>query len=235
MDVIGEVMSDAYRGDKAVNIIERDDGFTAEEPGAWFLSPFEEWPDCQREAISEVKGKTLIIGCGSGRVALYVQDKGHDVVGIDISPKAIAICKERGLRDARLMSAEELTFDDNSFDTILLYGNTFGILGRPEFVVEMLNVLYRITTKDAVILAETTDPEAWKSPNHVEYSAKNKEKGNPPGLWKMRRKYKGLVSDWSDILFASPELMEDLAAKAGWHLDHYVGDRMLYIGVLRKV
>ncbi len=234
VDVIGEVMSDAYSGNNAVSIIEREDGFSAEEPGAWFFCPFEDWPECQREAISEVKGKTLVIGCGSGRVALHVQENGHDVVGIDISPKAIDICKLRGLQNARLMSAAEMTFDDNSFDTILLYGNTFGILGHPDYVVEMLKELHRITARDGVILAETTDPEAWKNPIHVEYNARNEEMGNPPGLWKMRRRYKDLVGDWSDILFASPELMGDLATKAGWHLDHYIGDRMLYIGVLRK-
>ncbi|MGY5852743.1 MAG: class I SAM-dependent methyltransferase, partial [Candidatus Thorarchaeota archaeon] len=143
VDVIGEVMSDAYRGNNAVSIIERDDGFSAEEPGEWFLSPFEEWPECQREAISEIKGKTLVIGCGCGRVALYVQEQGHDVVGIDISPKAIDICQQRGLQDARVMSAASMEFADNSFDTVILYGNTFGILGHPNYVVEMLKELYR--------------------------------------------------------------------------------------------
>ncbi len=228
-------MKDVFDGKKALHIVERDDGFISEDPGSWFNSTFHEWPECQKEAMKLVKGKSLDIGCGMGRVSLYLQEQGFEIVSIDLSPLAIEICKKQGLRDARVMSAASLEFDARSFNTILLIGNGFGILGTPENIIEMLRELHRITTDDAVILAETIDPEAWKHPEHVEYCSRNIEMGKPPGLWTLRTKYKGITGEWNEILFASPESMEEIASKAGWFLDEYIGERTLYIGVLRKV
>ena len=235
LDVFGEIMKYVQEGKEALHIIERDDGFFSEDPGSWFNSPYPEWPDCQKNAMKFVHGKVLDIGCGMGRVSLYLQEQGFEIVSIDLSPLAIKLCKKQGLLDARVMSAAVLDFADSSFSTILLIGNGFGILGAPENVIDMLRDLHRITTDDAVILAETTDPEAWKQPQHVKYCTKNTEMGKPPGLWTMRTKYKELVGEWNDILFTSPELMNEIASEAGWFLDHYIGERSLYVGVLKKV
>ena len=49
-----------------------------------------------------VRGRVLDLGCGAGRVGLHLQSRGHDVVGIDVSPLAVEIAGQRGLADVRL-------------------------------------------------------------------------------------------------------------------------------------
>jgi SAM-dependent methyltransferase len=234
IDVNGAIMRDVLDKGEVIFIVERDDGYTSKNPGSWFNSPLNEWPECQRKALDYVKGRVLDIGCGMGRVAIALQSQGYEVTGIDISSIAIDLCKERGVKDARVMSAAALDFKDNSFDTAILFGNNWGIMGEPEKVIMMLKEIHRITTNDAVILAETFDPSILTDTIHVQYHEHNRKNGNPPGLWKMRLKYKNLIGGWEKILFGDTDLMNKMANEAGWFLDEAIGGRELYVGILKK-
>ncbi|NQT82293.1 class I SAM-dependent methyltransferase, partial [bacterium] len=75
------------------------------------------------------RGKVLDIGCGAGRNSLYLQQKGLDVLGIDLSPLAIMVCQLRGFKKARVMSITEVDSRLGTFDTIVMYGNNFGLFG----------------------------------------------------------------------------------------------------------
>lgn len=44
--------------------------------------------------LSKKINNILDIGCGSGTISLYLASKGYNVTGIDISNKAIKVCKE---------------------------------------------------------------------------------------------------------------------------------------------
>ena len=83
--------------------------------------------DFYRELLqSRCSGADVLeYGCGPGSHAYFVAEHGAgNVVGIDISPvgieKAAAEAEERGLENIsfRVMDAERLQFDDNSFDLI---------------------------------------------------------------------------------------------------------------------
>ena len=71
-------------------IIERDDNYidTGSDAGLYFTE-YDEWSPLERRAIEFAKGRILDIGCGAGRHALYLQEKGFDVTAIDNSPGAI--------------------------------------------------------------------------------------------------------------------------------------------------
>ncbi len=72
------------------------------------------------------KGKILDIGCGNGRDSIFLAKKGYEVVGIDITPKAIALAKKNGLKTKNLKfivaDAEKLPFKDGSFDSVYSAG-----------------------------------------------------------------------------------------------------------------
>ena len=102
-DAYGHQMYDYLRKIREVSeIVERDDGFFAVSTGAkYYFSEYRSWHDRERKAMRYVTGRVLDVGCGAGRVSLYLQKKGFDVLGLDVSPQAIRVCKIRGLKNAR--------------------------------------------------------------------------------------------------------------------------------------
>lgn len=62
-----------------------------------------------------LQGLTLDLGCGLGDFLRF----RPRTIGVDINPRAVAFCRERGL-DAQMMQPDRLPLDDASFDSILL-------------------------------------------------------------------------------------------------------------------
>jgi methylase of polypeptide subunit release factors len=52
-----------------------------------------------------VRSAEVDIGCGAGRLALYLQARGHEVVAIDISPLAVKTCMKRGVHRLHFLYA----------------------------------------------------------------------------------------------------------------------------------
>ncbi|MHC4562683.1 MAG: class I SAM-dependent methyltransferase [Planctomycetota bacterium] len=160
-DAFGQAMWDYAQGRSACEITELDSGFVGVSPGpAAYLAEYRDWPTFQKRAIALARGKVLDVGCGAGRVALYLQSKGLDVTGIDNSPLAIKLCRKRGLKKAKVMSITQLTRRLGVFDMIVMYGNNFGLVGSFNRARWLLRRFHNMTIDDARILAESNDPYA---------------------------------------------------------------------------
>jgi SAM-dependent methyltransferase len=59
----------------------------------------------------------LDVGCGTG-ANLEMLSQFGDAEGVDVSPEALAFCRERGLKKVRQGEAEHLPYDDSSFDLV---------------------------------------------------------------------------------------------------------------------
>jgi|GEM_PF-1833569 len=79
------------------------------------------------------KGKILDIGCGNGRDSIFLAKSGYNVIGIDITPKAIILAKKnkKDLLKNKIQSqnlkftvanAEKLPFKDEFFDGVYSIG-----------------------------------------------------------------------------------------------------------------
>lgn len=68
-----------------------------------------------------LKGKAALdVGCGAGCLLEELHNiKQVDSYGVDIAPESIAFCKQRGLENVILSSAEDLPFDSKMFDLII--------------------------------------------------------------------------------------------------------------------
>jgi SAM-dependent methyltransferase len=76
-----------------------------------------------RRILGECEGRRVLeYGCGKGSSAFVLADRGAQVVGIDISETAITVARAKGRgRDNphfQLGNAEQLEFDDASFDMV---------------------------------------------------------------------------------------------------------------------
>ena len=73
-----------------------------------------------------------------------------------MSPGAVRVCKLRGLKKALVRPIADVDkFKPNSFDTVLMFGNNFGLFGSAKKAKVLLKKLYRITAPDARIIAGT--------------------------------------------------------------------------------
>jgi SAM-dependent methyltransferase len=237
-DVFGHALLDWAQGGTVPEILERDDGFT--ETGAGhegYLAKFKNWPSAERQSIRYVSGRVIDVGCGSGRVALLLQQRGFDIVGMDASPLAIRAARIRGVKEAWCMSLDTLTRKISSFDTIVLFGNNFGIFGTPERARKVLTDWADRTTPGARILAESTNPYCGGAPAFDRtYYHRNRQRGITPGQCRLRIRYGNRASPWFPWLFVSRSEMRMLIRGTGWHQRRILGARSSdpYVAILER-
>lgn len=88
--------------------------------------------DLWRELAAAVRGPILDLGCGTGRVALDLAARGHDVTGIDSDPALVAALRVRARE--RDLPVDALPGDARSFDL----GRSFAMVISPMQVVQLL-------------------------------------------------------------------------------------------------
>lgn len=217
-DAYGREIYDYSSGRSGVyEIVERDDGYVdlSSGPPAYFAE-YRKWPDYQRKAIRHAQGKVLDIGCGAGRCSLHLQQKGHDVIGIDNSPLAVKVCKKRGVKKALVKSITEIGPDLGIFDTIVMYGNNFGLFGSYRRARTLLRRMHRMTSSKARIIAESCDPYGTTFPDHLAYHKRNRQRDRMSGQLRIRVRYLRYATPWFDYLLVSRDEMQDILSGTGW-------------------
>lgn len=219
-DAFGQGMIDYYQGEEVTEIIERDDGYMGISGGpAIYFAPYDEWPEAEQAAIQLAHGRVLDIGCGAGRVCLYLQERGHEVVGIDNSPLAIKTATRRGVIDARILSITQVSRKVlGQFDTLVMFGNNFGLMGNPQRAKWLLRRFYGMTSADGLILAESRDVYDTTEPDHLAYHAWNRQRGRPAGQVRLRVRYKRVIGEWFDYLMVSRPEMQEILVDTGWKI-----------------
>jgi ubiquinone/menaquinone biosynthesis C-methylase UbiE len=94
------------------------------------------------------KGKALDICCGAGTNTVYLAEKGFEVTGIDISPKAIAYAKKKAKQanvniNLMVQNFLNLPFEKAEFDFVFDMGcfHHVKIEDRPKFIKGVHRVL----------------------------------------------------------------------------------------------
>ena len=235
-DAYGQIVWAYYNGDEVYEMAERDDGYiSASSLPKIYFSGYTEWAPYEKKAMKYVKGRVLDIGCGAGRHSLYLQEKGFDVLGIDVSPLAIKVCKLRGLRKAQVMSIDEVNFGPSSFDTVIMMGSNFGLFGSFRKAQRLLKRFHKMTSKTAFIVATTNDVYKTDNPAHLNYQKANKEKGRMSGQLKLRVRHQKYATPWFDYLMVSKEEMKTILEGTGWHVKQFIdSEGSNYIAIIEK-
>lgn len=87
------------------------------------------------EMITRYGGPVLDVGCGTGRLLLYLLEQGCDVDGIDVSPEMLDICEEKAdalgvTIDVYEQAMEELDLP-REYGTIIVAGAAFQLIVDP--------------------------------------------------------------------------------------------------------
>jgi 2-polyprenyl-3-methyl-5-hydroxy-6-metoxy-1,4-benzoquinol methylase len=234
-DAFGHALLDAHNGVEADEIIERDDSYVDSMSARDYFSAYEAWSPIEQKAMQFVKGRVLDIGVGAGRHSLFLQEKGFDVLGIDVSPLVLEVCRKRGLKKSKLMPIESVNFKPESFDTILMMGNNFGLFGNLKKAERLLKKFQKMTSKDALIIASTRDPYKTDNPAHLQYHKMNRRKGRMSGQVRIRVRYQKYKGRWFDYLLVSKEEMTQILSNTGWEVKEFLetGDPS-YIALIKK-
>jgi SAM-dependent methyltransferase len=235
-DAFGAVLLDYLGGkQRAATVIEREDGFFEAEKTAAYFAPFRSWFDVERAVLREVRGRVLDVGVGAGRVALELQRRGHDVLGIDVSPLALRVARKRGVKRTKLLALDDVDGKLGTFDTVVMFMNNFGLLESEAKAKRLLRRLHGVTGERGRIVATTSDTRRPKA-EHRAYQQRNRERGRMPGQVRFRLRYRLKATPWFDWLFVSPTELETLVRGTGWHVNRLVckDDDSFYALVLDK-
>lgn len=76
------------------------------------------------------------------------------------------MARARGVLGVRLLAFEEVDDSVGRFDTILMFGNNFGLFGSPSKAKRLLRRLRLLADR---IVAGSNDPYATEDPAHLAY------------------------------------------------------------------
>lgn len=148
---LADYHNDAYTEDIIVHSsIAEDDTI----PIPYLFRNFSEMPPIEQKALFLSKGTTLDIGCGAGSHSLWLQEKGIDVTGIDISKGAVTLSRKRKLKKVLCTSLLE---HKATYDTLLLLMNGTGIFERLDKVDDYLQHLKSLLKPGGQILIDGSD------------------------------------------------------------------------------
>ncbi len=214
-DAFGEALLAHLEGrtDGRELLLEVKDGPTipAMRPSAFFLEP-EHWQHWERDLLVNVQGPVLDLGCGAGRHAIHLQERGVDVTGIDVSPGAVEVCRRRGLRDVRLHDLR-MPPDDKSWQTVLMLCGNFGLAGGWDETRDLLARLHLVCGTDAILVADAADGP----------------------LVRLRLRFGDVATPWWDLLNLPPPDVAPLIEGTGWMLEEHVVDGSAHAMRLRRV
>ena len=123
-------------------------------PISYLFRSYDEMPILEQKALDLCTGKVLDVGCGAGSHSLYLKQKGFTVKSIDISPKAIEVCKRRGLTNVACL---DMINEEEKFDTIILLMNGSGVFRSLSQTPYFLNHLKNLLTTFGQILIDSSD------------------------------------------------------------------------------
>jgi len=154
-DLFGKALLDYQNGNYTTDLITSTSISDEDElPLPYLFRSFSEMPQLEQKALNLCQGKVLDVGCGAGSHSLYLQNKGLQVKGIDISKGAIEVAQKRGVLHTEHLSVLNET---ETFNTILLLMNGTGIFQELTQVSKYLNHLKSLLKPNGQILMDSSD------------------------------------------------------------------------------
>ncbi|MET9958286.1 methyltransferase domain-containing protein [Streptomyces sp. NPDC006326] len=139
--------TDALRAGRGPLFLRRDDGWLLPlEVERWCEAPDE----ADRSVLERCRGAVLDVGCGPGRLVAALAAQGRRVLGIDVSPEAVAHTVRLG-GTALCRSVFAPLPAEGRWDTVLLIDGNIGIGGDP---AALLRRLRGVASSAGAVIAE---------------------------------------------------------------------------------
>ncbi|WP_257667693.1 class I SAM-dependent methyltransferase [Parapedobacter tibetensis] len=208
-DVLGNALSDYLHGIKKEQLlIHASYGIIEVMPMEEYFRQPPDFPELEHIAVALCEGNVLDVGAGAGSHALYLQSLGMEVEALEISPKACAVMKERGVR--RVIQHDFFEYRSGKYDTLLFLMNGIGIAGSLDGLKKLLRHCKSLLNAGGQLLFDSSDiaylyadgaiekPQEYYGQIHYQYE------------------YKGLKSPLFNWLFIDQKTLIQLAHADGW-------------------
>ncbi len=169
----------------------------------------DDMPDLEWSALNECRGKVLDIGAGAGSHVLELQERGYDVTALDISPLAVEVMQQRGVKEA--LAGDVFKFTGERFDTLLLLMNGIGLGGDLTGLENLLQHFKTLLAEGGQVLFDSSDVAYL-------YEGKIPETGYY-GEIAYQYEYKGHKTDWFNWLYVDMNTLNDVATRAGFEVE----------------
>ena len=155
LDLLGHSLLDYQNGDRSSDVyVQTNISHREYLSRAHFFRSFSQMIPIEQQALTLSQGRTLDVGAGTGSHVLYLQEKGIEAIALDVSPSAIEICKQRGVRVA--ICCDILQYEGQA-DTILMLMNGIGLCQKLSLLDTYLQKLKTLLTPHGQILLTSTD------------------------------------------------------------------------------
>lgn len=213
-DPLGRAMLDYARDEYDDDCVYRDgDEVEDASVGEFYFRPESEWSERERADIDSLSEPVLDLGCGAGRHALALQDRGLAVLATDVSPGAVQAASERGVTHAVRMDMFDLRLPDHAYQSVLVLGTQVTVAGSLDRLADFFEDLDRVTTDDARVLVDGYDPTDPSCSDLLGYRADPRE-----GLARrsFRFQYGDEFGDPIGMLLFSPARLDEALAGTPW-------------------
>lgn len=123
--------------------------------GEVMFRDYQQMDELEKRALALCAGRVLDVGAGSGSHSLYLQQQGLEVEAIDISPGAVEVMRQRGVKNAS--HTDLYSVCEGGYQTLLLLMNGLGLCGTLAGLRGMLAHAATLLTPDGQIIADSTD------------------------------------------------------------------------------
>ena len=128
------------------------------------------------------------------------------------------------MKHTRVLRVTELSTKLGTFDTILMFGNNFGLMGNPKRARWLLRNFDRMTPDDGIIIAGSGDPNWNTDPTFRARMERNVKKAKLPGEFRLTPKYRHYISPSILWLYASKDDMMAILEPTAWQVTHFFDD-----------
>jgi SAM-dependent methyltransferase len=223
-DVLGEALTDHYHQRSPGKLwVNNKYGPKEEMPVDVYFREAEDMPELEWIALQQCKGRVLDIGAGAGSHALTLQRMGLDITALDISPKAAAVMKARGVEKILLQdfftlgsggsgTAAPGGSEPGGFDTLLLLMNGIGLSGTLDGLRTFLAKARTLLRPGGRLVFDSSDIAYL-------YDGKPPRGKDYYGEILYQYEYKNERGDWFKWLFIDRKTLAGILATEGWLME----------------
>lgn len=213
-DVLGQALLDYQSGNYKEDIITLSSVAGRDRiPLPYLFRDFDAMPKLEQRALELCSGAILDIGCGAGNHALYLQEKGMNITGLDNSAGAVETCRLRGLK--KTLYGTIYTIDGIKFDTLLLLMNGIGIAGSLYGLDRLLVHVKNLLSPGGQVILDSSDIIYMFDPGDIDEDTKKIVNGDQYyGQVTFRMVYKGNKGGLFDWLYLD---YDTLKVRSGVH------------------